>query len=158
GPGVPGGRRYELIDRRGRRPGTEREVAHECERRELVVDLARGAIIARGGQALHGRPVACALLARLIDAQPEPVSAETLFLDVWHGREYHPLRHRNTVYVGMSRLRRSLAELLPGREVIETAPGGWRLSDDLDAAAARLVPRPVGDRGRDRRRYLQPPP
>ena len=53
------------------------------------------------------------------------------------GREYHPLRHRNTVYVALNRLRQLLRELLPGREVVETASNGWRLSREVDICAIR---------------------
>ena len=70
------------------------------------------------------------------------VSAEQLFLTVWGGREYHPLRHRNTVYVAVKRLRQTLKGLVADdREIIETAAGGWRLADGIDA----VVVRPVDD-------------
>ena len=61
--------------------------------------------------------------------------------DVWHGAEYHPLRHRNTVYVAMSRLRRTLAELVPEREIVERVPNGWRLAPGV---GVQVVGRPRG--------------
>jgi len=76
-------------------------------------------------------------LARLIEAQPAPVPAEELYRDVWGGLEYHTLRHRNTVYVGVNRLRRALAEVASGTEVIVTTPEGWRIADGVDAAVVR---------------------
>lgn len=97
---------------------------------DLVVDLRRNVILAPGReQQVTGRPLLCALLARLT---PSTVfSAERLFYDVWGGREYHPDRHRNTIYVAITRLRRALQELLPGRQVVETTPQGWRLASDI---------------------------
>src|SRR5262249_25474524 len=78
---------------------------------------------------MTGRPLLCALLAHL--TPDEGQSAEHLFYEVWGGREYHPLRHRNTIYVAITRLRRALQDLLPGREVIETMPRGWRLTSGI---------------------------
>jgi DNA-binding winged helix-turn-helix (wHTH) protein len=94
---------------------------------DLVVDLRRTVIRAPGREdQVVRRPLLCALLAHL--APNDGVySAERLFYEVWGGRDYHPLRHRNTIYVAITRLRRALQELLPGREVVETTPQGWRL-------------------------------
>ncbi|MDC3982188.1 AAA family ATPase [Polyangium jinanense] len=104
--------------------GANRALGHH----DLVVDLRRTVIRAPGREdQVTGRPILCALLAHL--APNDGVySAERLFYEVWGGREYHPLRHRNTIYVAITRLRRALQELLPGREVVETTPQGWRLS------------------------------
>jgi len=113
---------------------------------DLVVDLRRTVIRAPGREdQVAGRPLLCALLAHL--APNDGVySAERLFYEVWGGREYHPLRHRNTIYVAITRLRRALQELLPGREVVETTPQGWRLSSGVslsvlgeDASRARAA-------------------
>jgi DNA-binding response OmpR family regulator len=78
-----------------------------------------------------------ALLAGLLAAPAEGASAEHLFYEVWGGREYHPLVHRNTIYVAIGRLRQALRELLPGREIIKTAASGWRLAADLDLCVIR---------------------
>lgn len=61
------------------------------------------------------------------------VSAEELHLEVWGGAEYHPLRHRNTVYVAVNRLRCTLGEMFPERTLIVRVPDGWRLDASLDA-------------------------
>ncbi|MCB9560131.1 MAG: helix-turn-helix domain-containing protein [Kofleriaceae bacterium] len=108
---------------------------------DLVVDLPRHAIEAPLlGRGVRGHPVGCALLAQLVEHDPVGVGAEPLYLGVWRGREYHPLRHRNTVYVGISRLRRALAEVLPGRTVIETTPTGWRLARGVRAVVIDVAP------------------
>ncbi|HEU4411616.1 MAG TPA: helix-turn-helix domain-containing protein [Polyangiaceae bacterium] len=118
------------------------------ERRyDLVVDLRRNVIYAPGAEPqVTGRPLLCALLAHLT-SEGGGQSAEHLFYEVWGGREYHPLRHRNTIHVAIMRLRRVLQDVLPGREVVETTPQGWRLAPDV----ARLVLR--DDEGRP-----SPPP
>ncbi|HUQ06011.1 MAG TPA: winged helix-turn-helix domain-containing protein [Kofleriaceae bacterium] len=109
----------------------------------LVVEPVRAVITchaATESRVDRGRPLACELLAALVDADGAVVSAEQLFVGVWGGREYHPLRHRNTVYVAVKRLRQTLKALLQDeREVIETAAGGWRVADGVDIAVVRPV-------------------
>lgn len=135
-----GGVRYRIVERDRDRVAPEREVVDERARRDLVVEPARATItVSPGERADQGRPVACELLARLIEGQGAVVTAEELFCDVWGGREYHPLRNRNTVYVAVKRLRQTLRKLLGDREVIETASGGWRIADDIDAISIRPV-------------------
>ncbi|MEM9492827.1 MAG: helix-turn-helix domain-containing protein, partial [Myxococcota bacterium] len=136
--GFTSGARYRVIDRERERLAGERELATERQSRDLIVEPERATITAeRGARSDHGRPVACQLLARLIEGQGATVAAEELFRDVWGGREYHPLRHRNTVYVAVKRLRQTLRKLLGERDIIETAPGGWRIAGDVDAAVIR---------------------
>jgi DNA-binding winged helix-turn-helix (wHTH) protein/tetratricopeptide (TPR) repeat protein len=135
--GLSAGPRYRMIDRTGEHPVTEQEVELQRQRRELVVEPARAVITVRGGESESGRPLTCELLARLIEGQGQVVAADALFRDVWGGRDYHPLRHRNTVYVAVKRLRQTLRKSFGERNVIETAAGGWRLADDVDAASIR---------------------
>jgi DNA-binding response OmpR family regulator/tetratricopeptide (TPR) repeat protein len=135
--GLSAGPRYRLADRAGVRTATEQDVEHQRQNRELVVEPARAMITVRGGESESGRPLTCELLARLIEGQGQVVAADALFRDVWGGRDYHPLRHRNTVYVAVKRLRQTLRKLLGERNVIETAAGGWRMADDIDAASIR---------------------
>ena len=106
-------------------------------RAELIVDLASATITARHA-VVRGRPIACAMLACLIDARGKAVPADVLYRTVWRTGEYHPLRHRNTLYVAIKRLRQVLAELCPDHrgELIETVPAGWRL---VTGVAARQV-------------------
>lgn len=135
--GLSAGPRYRMIDRAGEHAITEQEVELHRQRRELVVEPARAVITVRGGESESGRPLTCELLARLIEGQGQVIAADALFRDVWGGRDYHPLRHRNTVYVAVKRLRQTLRKLFGERNVIETAAGGWRLADDVDAASIR---------------------
>ncbi len=137
--GLLAARRHEIFDRAGRRDADEGEIALARGTYELVVDLDRATLLgaAPAAGAITGRPLMCALLFRLLQADTQVVGAETLFHEVWGGREYHPLQHRNTIYVAITRLRRALRELLPGREIIETAPSGWRLADDANVCAIR---------------------
>jgi DNA-binding winged helix-turn-helix (wHTH) protein len=95
---------------------------------EVIVDVAHATIATRRA-VVKGRPIACALLACLVDARGEVVPADVLYRTAWGASEYHPLRHRNTLYVALKRLRIVLAELCGDDrgELIETLPGGWRL-------------------------------
>jgi DNA-binding response OmpR family regulator len=101
---------------------------------EVIVDLPN-ATMATHRAVVKKRPIACALLACLADAEGQVVPAEVLYRTVWGATEYHPLRHRNTLYVAMKRLRQILAELCTRHhdELIETLPGGWRLVRGLVA-------------------------
>lgn len=104
---------------------------------DLVVDLRRNVIYAPGAAPqVSGRPLLCALLAHLT-SEGGGQSAEHLFYEVWGGREYHPLRHRNTIHVAIMRLRRVLHDLMPGREIVETTPQGWRLAPDVSRLVLR---------------------
>jgi DNA-binding response OmpR family regulator len=94
---------------------------------EVLVDVAHATITTRRA-VVKGRSIASALLACLADARGEVVGADVLYRSAW-GAEYHPLRHRNRLYVALKRLRTTLAELCghDRGELIETRPGGWRL-------------------------------
>lgn len=117
-------------------------VAMEAERHhDLLLDLDSGMLTTLRGARRCG-PVAVGLLATLIRAQGEIVPAESLFRSAWQMNAYHPLRHRNALYVAISRLRRLLRELI-GRDVIDTQPSGWRLVRDLDACVVDNRPRPA---------------
>ncbi len=139
--------RFRMVGALGsgsRRVATDHDVEHATASCDLVVDLVRGTIAARHGEVtIKGKPVTTRLLAALVERQPQAVSAETLYREVWRAAEYHSLRHRNTVYVALNRLRRTLFEVFPGRQMIEKAPEGWRMADDVAACV-------VCDAGRDR--------
>lgn len=135
---LSGGPRYRISTRLGVRTAAEGELGKARELYDLIVEPARAVIIAERGRIQdRGRPMTCELLAALIESRGQVVTAEELFLRVWGGAEYHPLRHRNTVYVAVKRLRQTLRKLLGDREIVETAAGGWRMVDDLDAAVIR---------------------
>ena len=95
---------------------------------EIVVDVAHATITTRR-VVVKGRSIACALLACLVEARGERVPADVLYRAAWGATEYQPMRHRNTLYVGLKRLRTILANLCGNDrgELIETVPGGWRL-------------------------------
>jgi DNA-binding winged helix-turn-helix (wHTH) protein len=135
--GLGGHCRFEIIDRHGRRDADESDCQRMLAERCLVIDLSRGLISRQSGEAIAGRPLMAALLLALLGTAADGVSAERLFYDVWGGREWNPLRHRNTIHVAIARLRQLLRELLPGREVVETAQSGWRLSREIDICAIR---------------------
>jgi DNA-binding winged helix-turn-helix (wHTH) protein len=104
---------------------------------DVVVDPRKVTISSRH-TVVKGRPIACALLACLVDGQGQPVPADVLYCTVWGVAEYHALRHRNTLYVALNRLRQTLSELCTDREgdLIETLPAGWRLAEGLVARNA----------------------
>ena len=120
---------------------------------DLIIDVDRGLMGTPDEAArVSGRPLLCLILARLLAARTggsdpgdssrsssDSVDAERLFYDVWGGREYNPLRHRNTIYVAITRLRQALRDVLPGREVIETTPSGWRLAPGIELCVRRAL-------------------
>lgn len=126
-----------LVDQHGRRAATTADVEREKQLRALFVDESRSVITTGcGAVAINGRPMQCALLSVLVQARGEPVSPDTLYKRVWGANEYHPLQHRNALYVAINRLRKTLRDALPEREVIENATNGWRLARELDACVA----------------------
>jgi hypothetical protein len=145
--GLVAGMRHRVLGRAGTRVVTDDELAALRLAHAVVIEPSRAVITARVGGVTRldrGRPLACELFAVLVEAHGAVISAEQLFLSVWGAREYHPLRHRNTLYVAVKRLRSTLRTLLDDdRELIETAAGGWRVIDALDA----IVVRPEGGEG-----------
>ena len=107
---------------------------------DLLVDLTTGAIHGREGRVVEGRGVAASILVTLIESL-EPVTAERLYQVVWGGNDYHPLRHRNTLYIALNRTRKLMEELGETREVIRRENTGWSISPDIDLAVARRDPR-----------------
>ena len=129
-----------LLDRHGRRAASDQDLARERASRELFVDERHDVIVARGGAAeVRGRPMLCALLSALVQARGRPVAPDALYRQVWQVAEYHPLHHRNALYVAINRLRASLREVLPERDVIERTRGGWRVIDQVDVCVALAV-------------------
>lgn len=120
---------------------TEQPRLRELARQhDLLVDLTSGAIFERTGRTVEGRGVAAAILVALAES-PEPVTPERLYQIVWGGSDYHPLRHRNTLYIALNRTRKLLDELLGSREVILRREPGWMISPEIDIAVARRDPR-----------------
>jgi tetratricopeptide (TPR) repeat protein len=107
---------------------------------DILVDVSTGTLIGRGGQRVKGRDTAATILSRLADSA-EPLSAERLYQLVWGGREYHPLRHRNTLYIALNRTRKVLREIGEEREVIQHDGLGWSIAPEIDVAVVRRDPR-----------------
>lgn len=129
---------YELVDRAGRQSLHQDDIDGVYASRGLIVDATRGVIVGpKGDRSVSNRPVTCRLLTTLVCAGERAIEAEELYKVVWGASEYHPLRHRNTIYVALNRLRKSLRELLADGDgnVIETTPAGWRIAKDVDACA-----------------------
>lgn len=136
-----------LVDRTGRRAATRKDIERERAQRELVVDELEGVIVARRGEIeITGRPLQCSLLSVLVCGRGEAVSAEAIYEKVWGVAEYHPLQHRNTLYVAINRLRKTLREAFPDREIVERTSSGWRLGA-VDACVAIAATEGSGDRG-----------
>lgn len=140
----------EVTDRRGARIEPAASAASERPSYDLIVDVERCTIGTQDDASrISGRQLPCLILARLLSARSalqregrdssDSVDAERLFYDVWGGREYNPLRHRNTIYVAITRLRQALRDVLPGREVIETTPSGWRLAPTIELCVRRVL-------------------
>jgi hypothetical protein len=138
----------ELAERGGARTVPATGAAAVGPSYDLIVDVDRGVLGTPDEAAkVSGRPLLCLILARLLAARraarpgesSDSVDAERLFYDVWGGREYNPLRHRNTIYVAITRLRQVLRDVLPGREVIETTPSGWHLAPGIELCVRRAL-------------------
>ncbi|HSO38104.1 MAG TPA: helix-turn-helix domain-containing protein, partial [Labilithrix sp.] len=76
-----------------------------------------------------------ALLSVLAEAGVDGASLEEIFAQVWGGT-FHPLRHRNAVYVALARLKESLK---PFAHDVRIAHDGdrYRLVGDLPVAVRR---------------------
>ena len=107
---------------------------------DLLVDLSTGRLFSRTGGLIKGRETAATILARLAESS-EALAAEQLYMLVWGGTQYHPLRHRNTLYITLNRTRKLLRELGEERTVIVHDALGWSISSEIDVAIARRDPR-----------------
>lgn len=93
----------------------------------LYVDLADGCIVV--GKTRRACPdLTLRLLARLAQAGDAGVSMETLYVEIWRGRMYQPLRHRNTIYVALQRLRTLLRPLIDGDPIERVDDGIYRIA------------------------------
>jgi hypothetical protein len=54
------------------------------------------------------------------------------------GQGYHPLRHRNAIYVALTRLRESLEDVVAG-ELVEVVEGRCRVPASLQVAVVEAV-------------------
>jgi tetratricopeptide (TPR) repeat protein len=99
---------------------------------DLTVDLERARLVSGADTCdLARQQLLLSLLDHLVAAGREGATAEELFLRVWGGSEYHPLRRRSSIYMALTRLRRLLEAALDRREagaVIEQTRGRYRLA------------------------------
>jgi tetratricopeptide (TPR) repeat protein len=82
-----------------------------------------------------------ALLSALAECGDGGASLEEIFARVWGG-SFHPLRHRNAVYVALARLKESLRPF--ARDIRITHDGDrYRLAGPLPVAVRRRAPSPT---------------
>lgn len=106
---------------------------------DIVIDRVANSL--RGPErTAEGRAMAVAILASLAESDGE-VPPERLYQIVWGGNEYHPLRHRNTLYIALNRTRKLLREIGESREVILRGATGWTISPEVVLAIVRRDPR-----------------
>ena len=100
-----------------------------------VVDVAGRRVHANGGNELELPEQRLALLSVLAESGDDGASLEEIFARVWGGT-FHPLRHRNAVYVALARLKESLRPF--SRDVRITHDGDrYRLGGPLPVAVCR---------------------
>jgi tetratricopeptide (TPR) repeat protein len=110
-------------------------------RADLVVRPAEGdAFCPDLARARPLSPLALKLLVAIARAGAAGVSLEELHT-LRGGRSYHPLRHRNAIYVALTRLRESLAEVAP-RELLEVLEGRCRIAAGVQVAVVGEEPSP----------------
>jgi hypothetical protein len=103
---------------------------------DLTMALDSGRV--RSDQAeLSLPPQRLQLLEQLACSGATGLNLEDLHLKVWGGREYHPLRHRNAVYVALTRLRESLSAVLARDAFLEGPDGRYRIAPGVRVAVRR---------------------
>lgn len=104
-----------------------------------TVDLDDRCVRASGGKELELPEQRLALLSALAESGAAGASLEEIFARVWGG-SFHPLRHRNAVYVALARLKESLRPF--SRDVRITHDGDrYRLAGPLPVAVRRKADR-----------------
>ena len=116
------------------------ELAAIVTHHDVLVDVSTSTLLGRSGKRIEGQGMAAMILAALAEADVA-LTAERLYAAVWGGHEYHPLRHRNTLYVALNRTRKLLQELGETRSVVIRAGSGWMLSSEIDLVVARSTAR-----------------
>jgi hypothetical protein len=102
---------------------------------DLLADVDSGRVRSARSE-LMLPPQRLQLLEQLACSGAAGVSLEDLHIKVWGGAEYHPLRHRNAVYVALARLRESLAVL--ARDVfVEGQDHRYRMAPGVRVAVRR---------------------
>jgi tetratricopeptide (TPR) repeat protein len=102
---------------------------------DLTMDIESGRVRSDRGE-LMLPPQRLQLLEQLACSGAAGLTLEDLRLRVWGGAEYHPLRHRNAVYVALARLRESLA-VLARNLFLEGPDHRYRMAPGLRVAMRR---------------------
>ena len=105
----------------------------------LTLELDRGRVRGEHGE-LPLPPQQRQILEHLACAGAAGMSVEDLYREVWGGTEYHPLRHRNSIYVALTRLRESLGAVLARDAFVEGPDGRYRIAPEVTAAVRRSWP------------------
>ena len=102
-----------------------------------TVDIDARRLFAGGGRELDLAEQRLALLSALADSGGGGASLEEIFGQVWGGT-FHPLRHRNAVYVALARLKESLKPF--ASDVTITHEGDrYRLAGQFPVAVRRMA-------------------
>ena len=109
------------------------------EKVACAVEVDARRVRADDGRSLSLPEQRVALLCALADAGHEGATLEELFARVWKGT-FHPLRHRNSVYVALARLKDSLK---PFSNDVTIAHDGerYRLAGDAPVGVRRRIDR-----------------
>jgi hypothetical protein len=119
----------------GARTWLRPEGAPPPERVACTVDVDRRRVIADDGRVVSLPEQRIALLRALAEAGEGGATLEELFGRVWSGT-FHPLRHRNSVYVALTRLKDSMKPF--ARDVRITHDGErYRAEGELPIAVRR---------------------
>lgn len=106
-----------------------------------TVDIDARRVRVADGKELELPEQRLALLSALAESGDSGASLEEIFARVWGG-SFHPLRHRNAVYVALARLKESLRPF--ARDIRITHDGDrYRLAGPLPVAVRRRAPSPT---------------
>jgi hypothetical protein len=128
-------RAADVVWRVGARTYLRRKDDADPEPVACVVDVEARRVRAASGNELELPEQRLALLSVLAESGDGGASLEEIFARVWGGT-FHPLRHRNAVYVALARLKESLRPF--AREVRIAHDGDrYRLTGPLPVAVCR---------------------
>jgi AAA domain-containing protein len=102
---------------------------------DVIVDLDGFVVVGREQESWAAQRLE--LLALLAESRDAGVSLEEMYLTLWGGREYHPLHHRNMVYVALQRTRKALEALIGEEPLARVGDGRYRIADGLVVAVRR---------------------
>ena len=129
----------DVVWRVGRRSYLRQRDEGPPEAVSCTVDMDARRVVAGDGRELELPEQRLALLAALAESGTEGAALEEIFALVWGGN-FHPLRHRNAVYVALARLKENLK---PFARELRIAHDGdrYRLAGALPVAVRRKADR-----------------